>query len=227
MTSDELLDLFRRDVVDTAQPYLWSDAEAYAYMNDAYYMFVRLTGGVSDYLTDSVCLVSASAGEPFSDVNPNILRFRAAHLEPSGETVRIINAQDVEQLQDEDFGVLRRLSNVSTQGKVRYMVIGRQLGKVQWVSTPDVDYEIRLLVERLPLTPITDGGQSLTDVQEQHHLSLLKWMKYLAYGKQDAETFDKAKADFNKAEFMAYCDFANREKERAKHKVRVVRYGGL
>lgn len=227
MTSDELLDLFRKDVVDTAQPYLWSDAEVYAYMNDAYTMFVRLIGGIPDYLTDDVCLVTASAGEPYSETHPSILRFRGAHLEATGDTVRIINAQDMEQLQDEDFGILRRLSNVNQRGKVRHMVIGRQQNTVQWVSTPDTDYEVRLLVERLPLNTITDGGQNFADVAAHHHLHFLKWMKYLAYSKQDAETFDKAKADFNRADFENYCDFAKREKDRAKHKVRVVRYGGL
>ena len=59
MTSNELLDMFRRDVMDVRRPYLWTDEEIYAYMNDAYNMFARMTGGISDYTTDDVCLVDA------------------------------------------------------------------------------------------------------------------------------------------------------------------------
>ena len=52
-------------------------------------------------------------------------------------------------------------------------------------------------------------------------------MKAQAYSKQDAETYNKAKADEEAAKFVAYCEQAKREKEKYKHKVRVVRYGGI
>lgn len=226
MTTDELYDLFRRDVVDTAQPYLWSDEEVYAYMNDAYYMFVRLTGGISDFLSD-VCLLTASQGEKNGEISESILVVRTATLEESGETVKVINAQDVESLSDEDYGILRRINNSTTIGRVRYMVIGMQPGLVQWVNIPDRDYAVRLLVERLPTGVITGGGQQFEGVAPHHHIHLLKWMRHMAYNKQDAETFNKAKSDVEKAEFEAYCAFARREKERQRHKVRVVRYGGI
>lgn len=227
MTSDELYDLFRKDVVDTALPYLWSDTEVYAYMNDAYYMFVRLTGGISDYLNDSVCLLTTAVDEKYSDLHPSILVVRSATLEPNGEAVHVINAQDVESLNDEDFGLLRRLNMHTTKGKVRYMIVGLQQDVVQWVNIPNAAYNVRLLVERLPLEDITGSGQEFDGVKSHHHIHFLKWMKHLAYYKQDAETFDRAKSDVCKADFVAYCDMAKREKDRYKHKVRVVRYGGI
>ena len=227
MTSDELYDLFRKDVVDTVEPYLWSDSEVYAYMNDAYTMFVRLTGGIPDFLTDDVCLLTAASGEPYSSLHPSILYVRQASLDSTGDTVRIINAQDIERLNDEDFGMLRRLNQNTTIGKVKYMVIGIQQDLVRWVNVPDDIYEIRLLVERLPLVPITGAGQELADVKAHHHIHLLKWMRHLAYNKQDAETFNKLKSDAEKAEFEAYCYLAKREKDKQKHKVRVVAYGGI
>lgn len=226
MTSDELYDLFRRDVVDTAKPYLWSDDEVYAYMNDAYTMFVRLTGGISDYTSDATT-VTAAQGEPLAEISQSILLVRTATLDPTGDTVRVINAQDVENLSDEDFGLLRRLNTSTTVGKVKYMVIGMQPGVVRWVNTPDADYTVKLLVERLPLAEITGPGQALSDVASHHHLHLLKWMRSLAYNKQDAETFDKLKAEKEQLAFESYCSFAKREKDRYKHKVRVVRYGGI
>jgi hypothetical protein len=225
-TSDELYDLFRSDVVDTVRPYLWSDEEVYVYMNDAYFMFVRLTGGISDFSSDAT-QITALNGEPTSEVSDKILRFRQASLVATGEDVSIINAQDVHTLTDEDYGVLRRLNLPSTVGKVRYMVTGEQDSLVSWYPIPDQDYTVRFLLERLPLSTITDGGQSFTGVAEHHHYHFLKWMKGLAYRKQDAETFDMTRANQEQSDFMAYCSLSKGEKERYKHKPRVVRYGGI
>ena len=152
---------------------------------------------------------------------------RKAHLEVNGRAVNIINAQDTDSLNDEDYGVLRRLSLDGRPGTVRYMVIGMEQDTVQWVSTPDADVQVRLLVERLPLDTISGAGQSFKDVKEHHHLHFMKWMRHLAYNKQDAETFDPTKSEAEAQAFLAYCSLAKSEKDKYKHKVRVVRYGGL
>lgn len=226
MTSDELYDLFRSDVMDTAAPYLWSDDETYAYMNDAYYMFVRLTGGIPDF-TSSACTVTATANQATTALDPSILVVRTATLDPSGDKVKVINAQDLDSLSDEDYGMLRTLNSTVSKGKVRYMVIGMQADAVRWVNIPDTTYTVKLVIDRLPRTTISDGGQTFEGVKPHHHFHFLKWMRHLAYSKQDAETFDKARSQQEKADFEAYCAFAKAEKERYKHKVRVVAYGGI
>ena len=227
MTSDELLSLARSDLVDTSEPFGWSDEELYAYINDAYSMFVRLTGGIPDFLTEDVCMIQAVKDVPFADLHPKILRIRQAQLDPNGQKVTVINAQDTESLNDEDFGMLRRIAMNTSKGKVKYIVTGLQDNLVRWVNIPDQDYDVHLLVERLPLEDITSSGQEFTDVKSHHHFHFLKWIKSLAYAKQDAETYNKAKAAEEAAAFMAYCEFAKKEKDTLKHKVRVVRYGGI
>lgn len=225
MTSDELYTLFRNDVVDNVQPYLWSDAEIYAYMNDAYFMFVRMTGGISDY-TSAATQITALQGVRSSSMDLSILRVRTAALLPDYEALKILNAQDLEGLSDEDYGVLRSLSS-TTEGKPRYMVIGREPGLVEWYNIPDADYTIQLLVERLPFEEIEGANQDFTGVGTEHHFHFLKWMRHLAYRKQDTDAFDLARSDMERSEFMEYCALAEREKFRARHKVRVTKYGGL
>jgi hypothetical protein len=228
MTSDALLEMFRRDTMDIRRPYLWSDEEIYAFENDAYYMFARLTGGIPDFSTSAVCLVTATVNVSTSALHPKILRIRKAHLEADGRAVHVINAQDTDGLNDEDYGLLRRLSSVvNIPGPVRYMIIGQEQDKVQWVNLPDATTQVRLLVERLPLTTIDGPDQTFDGVKDHHVLHLLKWMRHLAYNKQDAEVYDPSKSASEAAAFMGYCDLARREKEVAKHKVRVVRYGGI
>lgn len=226
MNTDALYLLFRQDVVDTKKPYLWSDDEVFAYMNDAYTMFVRLTGGVPDF-TSVATKIHVYSGDPLVDLHPALMRIRTATLASDGTEVNVINAQDMQSLNDEDYGVLRRI-NVSTgTGRVRYLVTGMERGKGRVINIPTADDEIDLVIERLPLEPLSDFGQELTDIEPHHHIHLLKWMEYMAYSKPDLETFNKARSDQKKADFEEYCQLAKREKEQYKHKVRTVRYGGI
>lgn len=227
MNSTALLNLFRADVVDAVTPYLWSDAEVYAYMNDAYYMFVRLTEGVADFTTPSICEVEASANEPTAPVSPKILRFVSATRASDGRQVKVINYNDMDRSLMADYGITVSSAFPNTVGSVRAMVVGMQRGVVRWLDIPAVTDTINLLVYRLPLGTITGAGQALTDVEDHHHLHLLKWMKSLAYSKQDAETFDKGKAAEYEQQFVGYCTQVKREWDRSKHKVRVVSYGGI
>lgn len=225
MTSDELYTLFRDDVVDNIQPYLWSDAEIYAYMNDAYFMFVRMTGGISDY-TSAATQVTAAQGVRTATADPSILFFRTASLLPDYEQIRIINAQNLETLTEEDYGVLRNLSS-TTQGKPRYMVIGREPGLIEWYNIPDANYTVQLMIERLPTEVIEGANQEFAGVDAHHHFHFLKWMRHLAYRKQDTDAFDMARSDYERNEFVQYCTMAESEKQRYRSKVRVVTYGGI
>jgi hypothetical protein len=226
MRSDELYDLFRADVVDDVSPYLWSDTEVYRYMNDAYFMFVRLTGGIPD-VESRATSIPIVAGERDAELDASVLRIREAYLESNDHELRIINAQDLEELTREDYGIIRNMNNFTDPGEVRYMVIGMQDQLVRWVQVPAEDDTARLIIERLPFDQITCGGQSFDGVREEHHYHLLKWMRHLAYRKQDADSFNLVKSDQEEAAFYAYCRMAKNEKDRRRHKVRVVSYGGL
>lgn len=227
MTSDELLKLFRKDVADTAKPYLWSDEEIYAYMNDAYFMFVRLVGGIPDYMNDDVCLVKATSGVPYSDLHPKVLAIRNATFDDSGDVVHVVNAQDTDRLTNTDFGIIRQVRMGKQIGRVTHMVTGLQDDIVFWVNVPDRDYSVRLLVERLPLDEIKGADQEFAGVKEHHHIHFMKWMKHHAYNKQDAEVYDPNKSLVEQQKFEQYCYQAKREKDKLKHKVRVVAYGGV
>ena len=227
MNSDSLAVLFRADVVDTASPYLWSDNELYSYMDDAMNMFARLTGGIADF-TSPVTAVAVTAGNRIGAIDPSILRIMSATRASDGGRVTIINSTDEVNLPaPNDYGTQTALNMSNTPGPVRYMVIGAQRGVVKFIQVPVVADTLNLVVYRLPLTPITGPSQSLNEIGAEHHAHLMIWMRHLAYAKQDAETFDRARSAEQKAMFEAYCVQACSENDRYKAKVRVVRYGGL
>jgi hypothetical protein len=227
MESHELMSIFRSDVVDDVEPYLWGDVEAYQYMNDAYSMFVRLTGGIADG-SSAVTTLTATADTKTTALSESILRIRTAtNVTDQNRPVKIINVQDVETLTSEDYGVIRHINLVDTVGDVRYMIIGEEDAYVRWVNIPAVDTTIQLVVERLPVNPVCKPKQLFAGVGSEHHYHFLKWMRHLAYRKQDADTFNLVKSDQEKNDFVEYCELAKREKATRRHKVRTVAYGGI
>lgn len=225
MNSGELLDAWRVDVVDVAKPYLWSDDEGYRYMDAAYRQFVRLTGGIPDFTSDAT-QVPIVIGESVVDLHPSILRIMSAY-KSNGTVLEIVNLTDAAYMQSSDYGVMRQLYLDGRSGPVRYMIIGAEKDKAKWVQVPTAADTVSLHIYRLPFVHIVDETHALADIDEQHHIYLLDWMKHLSYKKQDAETFDKTKSADAEVSFRKYCDQCKREWERYKHKTRVVQYGGV
>ncbi|OOV05767.1 hypothetical protein RF819_02745 [Rhodoferax fermentans] len=229
MLADDLLALFRSDVVDTAAPYLWSDTEVWGYMNDAYRMFVRRIGGIPDTSSALTRLVLAP-GQPTSAVSPLILRFRSAYLLSDGTELKIVNEAGLPTLTTSDYGQLNTQRRSLLQGKVTHMVTGMDRnaarGLVRWVRIPDRADTVQLSVQRLPLDTVEPGFE-FGEIGEEHHEHLMLWMKARAYGKQDAECFDRGRRDEYTQQFNAYCAQAKAEWNRYKSHSMSVAYGGL
>jgi hypothetical protein len=226
MTSDDLLTTFRQEVVDTVKPYLWSDEECFRYMADAHRMFVRLIGGVADY-SGEACSVDMVAGEAEVELHPSILRIMSATKVSDSRQLKVINETDLPAVTNSDYGMSFQLLDDNSPGDVAFMLFGRERGKAKWIKTPLVNDTVKLTVYRLPMSVADGPGKELTDVGEEHQYRLVDWMKYRAYRKADADTFNPKASEESRAEFQQYCSFVKTEWERYKHKPRVVAYGGL
>jgi hypothetical protein len=215
MDSTDLLEQFRLDVVDTELPYLWSDPEVISYTDGAQKRFVREIGGIGDG-SSALTLLSAGAGVDVVPLSALILKIRDAHF-LNGDPIEIVNYEDL---------VVRKIRLDGRIGPPRFIITGVEPGKIQLYPVPVEDVAIRLIVDRLPLKAITDIDQKL-EVEDQHLEGLLFWMKYRAYSKHDAETEDRQRSEQNRTDFFAYCARAKAEKDRVKHKTRIVAYGGI
>jgi hypothetical protein len=226
MNSSELLEAFRSGVGAEASRRL-SDDDVWRIANDAYYAFVRLTGGVAD-VTSEACQVQLVADQATSVLHRSLLRLMNVFLRSTGDKVQIVNQTDIHgRPTGDDYG--RALNPLSRQdfstGPVRFAVIGTQRGLVRWYKVPLEDDIADLSIYRLPLNKITGDGQELSDVDEEHHLALLDHMYCAAYMHPEVAGYQAAGA--HKAKFEEYCREIKREIERYKHKDRVVQYGGL
>lgn len=216
MDSLALIKAFRTDVDDNVGPFLWSDETVAEYADDAQKMFCRLTNGIAD-ASSQMCEVDISAGDAFSAIDRRILKIRSIARGSDGRTIGMANVENLASI-----GL--RLTAVA--GPVHTAVTGMEDHKVRWINVPAVDDVARLTVYRLPLRAITTAKAPL-EIDEQHHRALLLWMKHLAYAKQDTDTYDAQKSGEAEARFRAYCMQAKAEQDRAKHKVRIVAYGGI
>lgn len=219
MNSSELLLEFRRQVDDLAEPYLWSDEEVFGYLDDAQKMFCRRTEGIEDSRTEEVCTINIVPGTEWYPRSPLILKVRSAAHRGSGRPADILTPENAAR-QGLRFGPAHT-------GPVRALVDGQTKGFWRAWPAPNDAAVIDLAVFRLPLDRITDAGDQPLEIDEQHHRHLLLWMKYLAYSKQDADTYDPRQADKHQLAFLNYCASARVEQERARRQTGVVAYGGL
>jgi hypothetical protein len=217
MNSAELLSLFRHDVDDVVEPYFWSDGEIIGYMDDAQKMFCRLTHGIRD-ATSPMCTIDIEPGEPFAYTDPRILRIARMQRDSDAALIRVVNVEDLETLQ---------IKLDLLPGPVGKCVIGMQPHTIRWVRVPVLRDTASMVVDRLPLATLSLVRSTNLEIEEQHHRHLMLWMASLAYAKQDADTMNTNKAGGKEAQFRAYCAAAEVEKARARHKTRIVAYGGL
>lgn len=238
MTLQGLIDFWRSQVSDEAAPYLWSDDEALLFAIDAQDMFVRKIGGIS---VETVAAASDVGNLFLHDIaltpnvattahSPYILRIRSGKLMTAKTVVRFISEADapISSVQSHDYNqgrVPAYLDDTDT-GPVAAAIIGLADYSLRWFKVPVTADTCRMHVYRLPYPRIADQGSAL-EIEEQHHMHLAKWMKHLAYSKEDAETYDKDLAAKNEAAFTKYCDDAKAEKDRQRFKPRIVHYGGL
>lgn len=217
MNSTELLATFREETTDAVEPYLWSDALLFSFMNEAQNMFCRLTEGIEDSSTTDICRKTVAAGDEWLPVSPKVLKVRGVFNATTGRKYDVVPSEVATE-----FGIYFD----GRQGPIRKFVSGLERNKLRaWpVATEDTDIELRVF--RLPLVTLNSTEQEF-EIDEQHHRALLMWMKYLAYGVEDADVFNRRKSDDYEQAFRAYCSKARVEQVRARHSAGTVSYGGI
>jgi hypothetical protein len=217
VTPLELHDLFRREMSDEAEEFLWSSSDIYSAADDAQKMFCRLTDGIADATTAEVTQIAVAPDDEWLDLSPLILKIRSAYVVSTGLPLAIINAEDMPGL---------GLRFDGSTGPLVRLVAGLEENKLRAVPIVSIAETIQLAVFRLPAAEVIEGLAAL-EIAEQHHRHLLLWMKHLAFGKVDSDTFNAAKSIGYEDKFRSYCAQAKREQQTKRHKVRTVAYGGI
>ena len=224
MLCSEIVALFRTEVSDVEMPYLWSDEEVLTYLNDAYIMFTRFMGGVSDS-TSSITSLTVAAAARTVTFDDAIIRVVRAFRLSDGAELNVIENTDVPLVRDAT-GKLSLLRIGAQTGPVEFLVIGAGESEAQIFPSPTVGDTIKMQVRRIPvnrlgLVSATSVDSTPVDIRSEHHLHLIGWMKAMAYRKHDTETLDVVKAQENEDKFLRYCAQSVHEQERMRRKSRV------
>lgn len=226
MNPSQLLELFRTEVDDISEPYLWSDETFYTYLNDAQDVFVRMIGGIADRRS-VLAKINYNAGDQFKPYDDRILRIKGCWTETNDKVV-VQNLDSLEgQYLEDDYGTLTNAGlDDGKTGSVKYIITDVEAGDMQLYPIPEADGFLRLYLYRRPLKTIS-GASSKLEIPDFYRLNLLNWVKYKAYMNQDVEAFDRSKAtDFRRA-FVDGVAEAKTEKSAREDRKRVVQYGGI
>ena len=212
MNSAELVAVFRAEVNDIERPHVWSDALLYTYIDEAQKQFCRLTEGIEDSRRFTLRI---RPGKSWYDLDPAILRIRSAHDAATGREVPITTTENMSTLQQWFDGV---------PGPLKALVSGLEKGVLRALPTPSDALTVELRTFRLP-DDICVGGEF--EIDSQHILNLLYWVKFRAYDIQDSDVRDEKKSEKYRAMFDAYCAKARVEQGRLRRPVATVAYGGI
>lgn len=212
MTTTELLAIFRQEMFDVELPYLWSDALVYTYIDDAQKQFCRDTYGIADARSFKINILAD--GTEWYKTDVRILKIRSIIRSDTGRDIPLVPVEKMDGDMRFD-GAL---------GPVKALVSGLEKNVLRAWPKPNQAATLELRTFRLPTTVGTGDD---FEVDDQHVLPLLFWVKHKAYDVQDGETFDRNASDKFRARHDAYCAAVKNEQSRAMHPVGVVNYGGL
>ena len=194
MNLGALIALFRQEADDQASPYLWSDAEATDYANDAQNEACRRARLIVDSTTAAVCQIAVAANTPVLALDPRVLFVRRAKL--ASRSVPLVRRH----LADMD---LEAPGWEAITGSVDSYIPDWQTGALRLYRTPTATDTLNLTVVRLPLADMANLTTDSPEIHTRFHRSLRFWMLYRAFSKQDADTVDPKRATTNLAQFEA------------------------
>lgn len=181
MTPQEMLDHFRLQADDAAQPYLWGDALLIGYANEAQLEASRRARLFEDATTQAVCEIAVTAGTAIYDVDARVQFIRRVKLASQS---RPLPKASVRAL-DEGAPGWEASDPSEPIGWIPW-----ETHKVRLVPTPVANDTLRLIVVRDPLLPI-DLGNPLAvptpidptpaEAPARYHYALVDWVLHRAY----------------------------------------------
>lgn len=194
MKRSEIIATFRDRVDDAVAPYLWTDQEAWQYLDDAH----REAAIRARLIRDSSSALRSLAfdiGATSVGLSPLVLDVLRARIDGTTSPLTIISVDHM----DEDnphwesaLGGTPTCLVTETQGAA--------LAARLWPS-PVAAGTLLLTVIRLPLSKLnTDDDEP--EIPSQYHERLIDWMMRQAYLKKDSETLDKKASEDAEARFI-------------------------
>ena len=196
MKVEDFISAFRAAVGDVELPHFWSPELIVRYLNEAVQEACERAKLIEDRLTPAVCSINLQANVSTYSLHPSV--FEIKRLTFRG---RPLDEASVEGLDCDYPGW--ELRSGAPRCFIFEQASGVQPPKVRLVPTPLMAEPVGLTVYRGALKPLSaDIDTGKPEIPERFHERLMDWVLHRAYLKQDADTFDPAKAATSLALFV-------------------------
>jgi hypothetical protein len=192
MTLAELITLYRADSGDEATPPFCSDALLTIYANEAEEEASRRAKLLRDS-TSSVCTIAFEADDETISLDPVILQVLRVFV--NGREACVVNVDHMDSV------IPGWQFSLNRDRPVR-LVSGLTSGKLHLWPRPKEDGAVTLTVERLPLESMS-ATTDAPEIRPELHRSLVPWMLYRAYSREDSDLYNDRKAAIHLAKFEA------------------------
>lgn len=207
-TTDELMADFREDVadplegIDASHPdsdSLWSNAVIYRYMTDACDRVARDTKSLIKLAT-----IAYEIGQSVIPLPRHILHIHSARLASNNRKLEPYNIDDTSAMAISDYGIRANSFDqmFDSHGEPRVFVRDYDQRGIRLAPIPQRADAIIAQCSMVPAVPFS-AGMMLPFLDRPDQLLILMYMKYLAYRKQDADTYDLKRSNEFKAEYDA------------------------
>jgi len=194
MTLEELIAQFRSDTFDLELPYLSSDADVTAWLNEAEAEACIRARLIHDDSTPAVCTIAATALTASYPLHTSIIDVTRATFTHTGEDVEYVLYLTDRVDMDRCYSDWRTRVDSPRQGIQDDKTF--RLG-----CKPSTDGTITLECYRLPLVNIEDATSESPEIGRIHHRHLIQWALHRCYSRPDAEIFNPNKSVTALAEF--------------------------
>ena len=194
MTLDELICALRVERLDdTAEPYLWSDAELTRFLNDAQDEACRRARLLVDSSTAAICNHAVTVGKVLYTLDPRVIFVRRAKIASRTRPLGFASYLDLDE----------ECPGWDTHtGTAEWVLTDVETGKLRLYRGPTAIDTLNLIVVRTALEPMVTS-QDEPEIAPRYHYGLLDWASHRAYSKQDADTLDTTKAAAYAAAFAS------------------------
>lgn len=194
MTLDDMVARVRSRIDDLAEPYLWSDDEIYASINEAEREACIRANLIYDGTTPEVCEIAVLAGVATYAPNAKIHKIDSAVATDVYGIRHYLTVTDRKTL-DRLFPGWR---TVDSSTNTTHLI--HDESRIELWPAPAVDMQLSLGVYRLPLADMEIGVDE-PEIHAVHHDRLIDWPVFRAYSKRDPDTYDPIKANAAEQDF--------------------------
>ncbi len=196
MILSDLIDRFRTDANDKAQPYFWEDKEVIAWFNDAIIEAVIRGRLIHESANPSMCRISLSTGQTVCNLHKTMYELDYLAYQATGQTHVSIVCLVSQDYLNHSIPNWRQL-----EGVPKYAIQGDKGLRV--VPKPLSDGVLMVEGYRLPKTPL-EVGDDEPEINEAHHQHLIQWVLHKAFSIPDTEGFDPNRASKAESAFTLY-----------------------